>query len=121
MNGKADDCVGNFRAVGSRICRGNLSQSEIEFMRNSQRVISFFVCSSFRDMKEERAYLHEVVLPRVNEEYEKRGFRLEFKDPRGRRGPRKTPTARPACPRAWRSSTVPGPALSACSARITAR
>lgn len=51
-------------------------------MRKFLRPISFFVCSSFRDMKAERIYLHEVILPRVAPMFEERGFRLEFKDPR---------------------------------------
>lgn len=51
-------------------------------MRKFLRPISFFVCSSFRDMKAERTYLHEVILPQVSPSFEERGFRLEFKDPR---------------------------------------
>jgi uncharacterized protein (TIGR02996 family) len=51
-------------------------------MRKFLRPISFFVCSVFRDMKAERAYLHDVILPEVSPQFEERGFRLEFKDPR---------------------------------------
>lgn len=51
-------------------------------MRKFLRPISFFVCSNYRDMKAERAYLHDVILPQVGPLFEERGFRLEFKDPR---------------------------------------
>jgi uncharacterized protein (TIGR02996 family) len=51
-------------------------------MPHPQRTISFFICSCYRDMHAERAYLHEVVHPLVNPMFQERGLRLEFLDPR---------------------------------------
>ena len=44
--------------------------------------VRVFLSSPYRDMQAERAYLHEVVFPRVAEKYQASGYSLEIVDPR---------------------------------------
>lgn len=44
--------------------------------------VRVFLSSPYRDMQAERAYLHEVVFPRVAEQYQASGHTLEIVDPR---------------------------------------
>jgi hypothetical protein len=44
--------------------------------------VRVFISSPYRDMQAERAYLHDVVFPRVSEIFQQNGHTLEFVDPR---------------------------------------
>src|SRR5690349_17652771 len=44
--------------------------------------VRVFLCSAYRDMQAQRAYLHDVVFPRVSQTYQANGHTLEIVDPR---------------------------------------
>jgi hypothetical protein len=57
---------------------GPVTRRGVHFMAS----VRVFLSSPYRDMQAERAYLHEVVFPRVAEQYQASGYTLEIVDPR---------------------------------------
>lgn len=51
-------------------------------MGSESNIIRVYFCTAFRDMHAERAYLHEVVFPRLAQQFQERGYVFEAVDPR---------------------------------------